>query len=99
MEFSFEVDPDLDLAVGSELSFEVGNNEFDGEELVLIGVDPLVPTEAKPGSEEKVKMLAARYAAGIPLWHDSDCYDHGPPAAEFLGNSEFEVEEEEEVDL
>ena len=98
MEFSFEVDPDLDLAVGSELSFEEGD-EFDGEELILTGVDPLIPTEAKPGSEEKVKMLAARYAAGIPLWHDGDCYDHGPAPAEFLGNSEFEVEEEEELDL
>ena len=95
MEFSFEVDPDLDLAVGSELSFEEGD-EFDGEELILTGVDPLIPTEAKPGSEEKVKMLAARYAAGIPLWHDGDCYDHGPPQAEFLANSEYSAEEEEE---
>jgi hypothetical protein len=99
MEFSFEVDPDLDLAVGSELSFEEGENEYAGEELVLSGIDPLIPTEAKPGSEEKVRMLAARYAAGIPLWHDGDCYDHGPAQAEFLGNSEFEVEEEEELDL
>jgi hypothetical protein len=99
MEFSFEVDPDLDLAVGSELSFEEGENEFDGEELILTNVDPLIPTEAKPGSEEKVKMLAARYAAGIPLWHDGDCYDHGPAPAEFLANSEFETEEEEEIDL
>ena len=23
-------------------------------------------------------MLAARYAAGLPLWHTDDCYDHGP---------------------
>ncbi|MEZ6048261.1 MAG: hypothetical protein R3C11_22340 [Planctomycetaceae bacterium] len=43
-----------------------------------LGIDPLAPTEAKPGSEEKVLMLAARYAAGLPLWHNSDCYDHGP---------------------
>jgi hypothetical protein len=42
------------------------------------GVDPIRPTTAKPGSEAKVLMLAARYAAGLPLWHDSDCYDHGP---------------------
>ena len=32
----------------------------------------------RPGSEEKVTMLAARYAAGLPLWHNDDCYDHGP---------------------
>lgn len=43
-------------------------------------LDPLHPTEAKPGSEDKVQMLAARYAAGLPLWHNSDCYDHGPDA-------------------
>ncbi len=42
------------------------------------GVDPIRPTTAKPGSEAKVLMLAARYAAGLPLWHHSDCYDHGP---------------------
>ena len=43
-----------------------------------LGIDPARPTEGKPGSEEKVLMLAARYAAGLPLWHDEDCYDHGP---------------------
>ena len=100
MEFSFEVDPDLDLAVGSELSFEESEHEYEGDELVLSGIDPLIPTEAKPGSEDKVKMLAARYAAGIPLWHNGDCYDHGPPQAEFAGGEEFGVEqEEEELDL
>jgi hypothetical protein len=96
MELSFEVDPDLDLAVGSELSFDQGDGGYDGDDLVLTGVDPLIPTEAKPGSEEKVRMLAARYAAGIPLWHDEDCYDHGPAQAEFLANSGFDAEEEEE---
>jgi hypothetical protein len=99
MEFSFEVDPDLDLAVGSELSFVEGEHEYEGDELVLTGIDPLIPTEAKPGSEEKVKMLAARYAAGIPLWHNGDCYDHGPPQSEFSGGDEFHVEEEEELEL
>ena len=48
------------------------------EELKALGVDPSSPTAAKPGSEEKVMMLAARYAAGLPLWHEDDCYDHGP---------------------
>lgn len=48
------------------------------EELRSLGVDPGSPTAAKPGSEEKVMMLAARYAAGLPLWHSDDCYDHGP---------------------
>lgn len=95
MEFSFEVDPDLDLAVGAELSFEEGAEDY-GDELSLVGVNPLTPTEAKPGSEDKVRMLAARYAAGVPLWHDSDCYDHGPAPVEFLDDSSYESEEEEE---
>lgn len=48
------------------------------EEIRSLGVNPSQPTGAKPGSEEKVTMLAARYAAGLPLWHNGDCYDHGP---------------------
>jgi len=43
-----------------------------------LGIDPEAPTVAKPGSEEKVVMLSARYAAGLPLWHNEDCVDHGP---------------------
>ena len=54
------------------------------------GVDPRQPTQAKPGSPEKVLMLAARYAAGLPLWHEEDCYDHGPV------HSEEQKQEEEE---
>jgi hypothetical protein len=95
MEFSFEVDPDLDLAVGTELSFDDEAQEFGDEAVSLAGVNPKAPTEAKPGSEDKVRMLAARYAAGVPLWHDSDCYDHGPTPVEFLGEG-FASEDEEE---
>lgn len=69
------------------------------EELKSLGVDPGAPTAAKPGSEEKVMMLAARYAAGLPLWHSDDCYDHGPGSVGNLfvdslatnSNEEFEV--------
>lgn len=35
-------------------------------------------TSAKPGTEEKVFMLADRYSKGLPLWHPLDCYDFGP---------------------
>jgi hypothetical protein len=31
-------------------------------------------------------MLSARYAAGMPLWHDGDCYDHGPNELQLMGN-------------
>ena len=47
------------------------------------------PTGAKPGSEDKVRMLTARYAAGVPLWHNSDCYDHGPANLETDDEDEF----------
>lgn len=76
-------------------------DDFDIEDFVALGIDPLRPTAAKPGSEEKVVMLAARYAAGLPLWHGDDCYDHGPGS---VGNlvvegefGEFGEGEEEDV--
>lgn len=51
-------------------------------DIEALGIKPASPTEAKPGSEEKVCMLAARYAAGLPLWHNEDCVDHGPESTE-----------------
>ena len=42
------------------------------------GVDPAAATEARPGTEDKVRMLAARYEAGLPLWNMEDCLDHSP---------------------
>jgi hypothetical protein len=53
-------------------------DEYEEVDFVTIRVDPALPTRAKPGSEDKVLMLAARYAAGLPLWHNGDCMDHGP---------------------
>jgi hypothetical protein len=82
MSFDFDVDemePEVDFAAedldDSELAVEANFEEIDFESL---GIDPGAPTVAKPGSEEKVLMLAARYAAGVPLWHEKDCYDHSP---------------------
>ena len=74
MQFSFEVNPNLDVALGIEVDMqeEFVDEEFDAP---ILG-----PTGAKPGSEDKVQMLTARYAAGMPLWHEEDCYDHGPGA-------------------
>ena len=97
MEFHFEVDPEFDIAIGSELSFDEAEGEFEIESFE--GVDPLIPTPAKPGSDDKVRMLAARYAAGVPLWHDEDCYDHGPADAAFANHPSFVGGEEEEDDL
>ncbi len=77
MQFSFEVDPNLDVAIGLESDFINGHDRDYSSESFDEG-SAIIPTEAKPGSEDKVKMLSARYAAGVPLWHDRDCYDHGP---------------------
>lgn len=62
---SEEYDPNFDALFGEE-------------EYREMGINPDEATQAKPGSEQKVLMLAARYAAGLPLWNNSDCYDHGP---------------------
>lgn len=48
------------------------------EDFIAEGVDPCAATQAKPGTEDKVRMLAARYEAGLPLWNHDDCLDHGP---------------------
>lgn len=61
------------------------------------GLNPFTPTEAKPGSDDKVQMLAARYAAGLPLWHNSDCYDHGPDA-QGLNNEDEDFDPLEELE-
>ena len=78
---SFYTETDTGLESLSELEGYEFLSDLDAgfeEELRSLGVDPASATAAKPGSEEKVMMLAARYAAGLPLWHTDDCYDHGP---------------------
>ena len=75
-----EVEVEEEYAVesaGAEYSSEF-SDKFEEIDFEALGIDPSGPTAAKPGTEEKVLMLAARYAAGVPLWHGSDCYDHGP---------------------
>ncbi|HAA48210.1 MAG TPA: hypothetical protein DCE43_00715 [Planctomycetaceae bacterium] len=47
-----------------------------GQPCDLVELDPETPTVAAPGSMEKVMMLQARYAAGVPLWDERDSYDH-----------------------
>ncbi|TWT55564.1 hypothetical protein KOR42_26910 [Thalassoglobus neptunius] len=102
MEFSFEVDPEVDIALGIESVYSDDGAEFEEgvEEFDICGYDPLTPTEAKPGSEDKVKMLAARYSAGVPLWHNSDCYDHGPDLQNDLVDSDVSgVDELDELEI
>jgi len=80
MSFEFEVTSNAEsAAVIDEADFIGGFAGFyEEEQFESMGISPHDSTGAKPGSTDKVTMLAARYAAGLPLWHDSDCYDHGP---------------------
>ena len=91
MSFDFEVD-EIDEVETAETGTvfqeeaEYGSEydeplEFEEIDFDALGINPNEPTAAKPGSEEKVLILAARYAAGVPLWHDHDCYEHGPAEA------------------
>lgn len=83
MSFDYDVDemePELEYVEDSEVSEFESDVTFEEIDFESLGIDPGAPTVAKPGSEEKVLMLAARYAAGVPLWHEKDCYDHSPGA-------------------
>jgi len=55
------------------------------EDFVSVGFDPTQSTAARPGTEEKVLMLSARYAAGVALWNSRDCRDHGLKECELIG--------------
>jgi hypothetical protein len=87
MSLSYDLDEEFETEEGSLDLLDPESEEFgDGEsyeeiDFEALGINPGAPTHAKPGSEEKVLMLAARYAAGVPLWHESDCYEHGPSEA------------------
>lgn len=66
------------------------------------GVNPDAPTEAKPGTEDKVRMLAARYEAGLPLWNNDDRLDHGPdarPGIDLLAVAPMAIEDESDDDV
>lgn len=79
-----ELDHNNENLVEDDDSEETGVDEIDFEAL---GINPEDPTQAKPGSEEKVLMLSARYAAGLPLWHNNDRYDHAPGQSTLSGFS------------
>lgn len=98
MSRNFEVDSDLDLeADGVELDETDFDEPFEFEDFAAMGIDPIKPTAARPGSEQKVLMLSARYAAGLPLWHSDDCYDHGPGENQLMGNGSDTLLQDEEV--
>ncbi len=58
-----------------------------------VELDPETPTMAAPGSMEKVMMLHARYAAGVPLWDEQDSNDHSQAASSLMRPSAGAVDE------
>jgi hypothetical protein len=78
-----EPDDDFDPNMMAELS-DIGAPSH-LPDFSTIGIDPSKSTRAKPGTEEKVLMLSARYAAGLDLWHTRDCHDHGPKERDLMG--------------
>lgn len=81
-----EDDFESSLIDGVDYDFDDDGAGLGLEDFKAMGVNPFKSTKARPGTEEKVLMLSARYAAGLPLWHDNDCYDHGPHETELMGS-------------
>ena len=101
-EFISNGDDSLDYEISEELPYiDDGETPYLEIDWRQFGVDPTKPTKARPGSAEKVRILAARYAAGLPLWHEEDSYDHSPQPAEEPVSSEdmFEFSDLVEDDL
>jgi hypothetical protein len=82
-----DLDSEYDLQDDMELDLEPVDESYEPEDFAALGIDPVKPTKARPGSEAKVMMLSARYAAGLPLWNTKDCYEHGPRENELMGSS------------
>jgi hypothetical protein len=53
-----------------------GNWGFEPEVVDEQGFDA---TRAIPGTDEKLRVLAERVRAGLPLWHDRDRADYEEP--------------------
>lgn len=80
-------DADLDTEYDDDVDYDSDGEsmEHSFEDFEALGIKPDHPTKARPGSDAKVLMLSARYAAGLPLWNTSDCYEHGPRETELMG--------------
>jgi hypothetical protein len=54
-----------------------GKWDFEPE---IVDLNDFDATRAIPGTDEKLKVLAERVQAGLPLWHDKDRPDYEEPA-------------------
>lgn len=59
-------------ATDLELDFSEEDGTFDLAAIDIPRESVDGPTKAKPGSEEKLRVIAGRYAHGLPLWHKED---------------------------
>lgn len=53
-----------------------GNWDFEPEE---VDAGHFQATHAIPGTDEKLRVLAERVRAGLPLWHERDRADYEEP--------------------
>jgi hypothetical protein len=63
-------------------------------------VNPALPTEALPGSPEKIELLEARYQLGLPLFLEDDVYDRRikPPNGRGWSWADYRVRDLEALD-
>jgi len=101
MENQFVLDVEPGFQFGSDVSEQTiaAEESLEFDDFEALGLNPVGATPAKPGSEEKVLMLSARYDLGLPLWHTEDCDEHGPREPELKGNSPQDEEEPLNLDF
>jgi hypothetical protein len=56
--------------------FEAINHDGHDENFLPNPSDDFVPTDAAPGSDEKIELLRKRITMGVPLWHQEDRGDY-----------------------
>ena len=56
--------------------FEALNHDGHDENFAPRPSGNFEPTDAAPGTKEKLAQLRTRIAMGMPLWHDSDRSDY-----------------------
>ncbi len=72
-----------ELSADEEAAVALGYDDVDDPVVVkdnidfaALGIDPSKSSTERPGTEEKLLMLIARYAEGYALWNEHDSIDH-----------------------
>jgi hypothetical protein len=56
--------------------FEAISHDGHDENFLPSPSEAFTPTDAAPGSNEKIELLRMRIAMGLPLWHQEDRGDY-----------------------